>query len=142
MKPATNRRLRSLHFYLGMFFAPAIVFFAVSGGVQTFRLNEAGGYGGPPPAWMVWVASVHKNQATPRPPRPEPPQPPHRAAPRGGGQRRSTLPLQIFTAVMALGLTLSALLGIAIAMTVRSLRRGSLVMLALGTVLPLALLLV
>jgi hypothetical protein len=144
MKAATSRRLRSLHFYLGMFFAPAIVFFAVSGGVQTFRLNEAGGYGGPPPAWMVWVASVHKNQTTPRPrpPRPEPPAGARKPdAPRGGERRPSTLPLKIFVAVMAFGLTASALLGIAIALSVRSLRRGSLVMLALGTVLPLILLL-
>lgn len=136
MKPATNRRLRAIHHYLGVFFAPAIVFFAVSGGLQTFRLNEASGYGGPPPAWMVWVASVHKNQTTPRPP-------PHDAGgrPRRGAgpaePRRSILLLKVFTAIMALGLTASALLGIAIALSVRSLRRGALIMLALGTVLPL-----
>lgn len=44
-----------------MFFAPAIFLFALSGALQTFRLQEAKGYGGQPPGWIVWMASVHKD---------------------------------------------------------------------------------
>lgn len=66
MKPATARTLRQFHFYLGMFFAPAIIFFALSGALQTFRLQEEKGYGGTPPSWIVWIASVHKDQKVPR----------------------------------------------------------------------------
>ncbi len=145
MKAATNRRLRSLHYYLGVFFAPAILFFAVSGGVQTFRLNEAPGA----PAWLGWIASVHKDQTTPRPRPPEGAQPgerphgDHRGGQRAAkGPRRSPLPLKIFVALLAAGLALSAALGIALALATPTRRRGSAVMLALGTLLPLGLLFV
>ena len=138
MKAATNRRLRSLHHYLGVFFAPAILFFAVSGAVQTFRLNEAPAA----PAWLGWIASVHKNQTVPRP-RPAAGGPAQR--PGGGrpapGPRRSALPLKIFVVVMSAGLALSALLGIALALATPARRRGAAIMLALGTLLPVVLLL-
>jgi hypothetical protein len=68
------RRLRQIHNWLGAFFAPAILFFALSGALQTFSLHENKG-GGPykPPAWIVVLASVHKDQALPHPRRPRPP---------------------------------------------------------------------
>src|SRR3982750_981452 len=65
MRPQTMRSLRQLHHYVGVFFAPAILFFALSGAVQTFRLGEAGGWGGPPPGALVWMTSVHKDQSLP-----------------------------------------------------------------------------
>ncbi len=138
MKPATNRRLRQVHHYLGVFFAPLIVFFALSGAIQTFRLNEAPGA----PAWMGWIASVHKNQTTPRPrvarPEGERPRPP-RAEP--AAPRHDPFALKVFVGIMSLALIASSLLGVAIALSIRSMRIVSLVMLALGTLLPLALLL-
>lgn len=149
------RSLRQLHHYVGVFFAPAILFFAVSGAVQTFRLGEDKGWGGPPPAPLVWMTSVHKDQSLPHA-RPEKPAPKpdaakpakaeadddndhdHDKAPRGP----SPLPLKIFVVLLALGLTTSTLLGITIALTNRAMRRTSIVMLVAGTALPLALLLV
>lgn len=69
------RRLRQIHNWLGAFFAPAILFFALSGALQTFNLHENKG-GGPykPPAWIVVMAKLHKDQTLPhpRPPRPAP----------------------------------------------------------------------
>jgi hypothetical protein len=198
MSPQTQRRLRRLHLYLGVFFAPAIILFSLSGALQTFRWQEEKGYGGTPPAWIVWMASVHKDQTTPRPKRPKPAAAEtgagagaagaaaqaekaeheehehehageaaevHADAPGGGGAsaataagmpkgadagkeagpgaaaRKSTLPLKTFVGLMGLGLLLSAALGIAIALANRGTRRMSLIMLAAGTVLPLALLL-
>ena len=75
MKASTQRTLRQYHHYIGVFLAPAILLFAISGALQTFRLTEAKGYGGPPPNWMVWLAAVHKDQAPPRekPAGPKPP---------------------------------------------------------------------
>lgn len=143
MKAQTNRRLRQFHFYLGVLFAPAIIFFAVSGAFQTFRWQEEKGYGGTPPAWIAWIASVHKDQAEPRVRPPETARPAERpravnAAPKSA--RKSTLPLKIFVLAMSAGLALSALLGILVALGTRSMRRVSLVMLGVGTLLPLVLL--
>ena len=57
MNAQTMRRIRQLHLYIGVFFLPAILFFAISGGLQAFRLQQASGWdGAPPPAWM---GSVH-----------------------------------------------------------------------------------
>lgn len=62
------RLLRNIHHWLGVFFAPTILFFAFSGALQTFSLHENHG-GGPykPPAWIVAIASIHKDQVLPQP---------------------------------------------------------------------------
>jgi hypothetical protein len=146
MKAQTMRRLRQIHLYIGMFFAPMILLFALSGGLQTFRLNEAGGWGGTPPRWMVRVGAIHKNQSVPRDDarhddhhdvdrhdvRPKPARPPQPGP--------SPLPLKILTVLMAIGLFASTVIGMVIALSLRAARTGSLVALALGTVLPVVLL--
>ncbi len=66
MKATTQRTLRRYHHYIGVFLAPAILLFSVSGMLQTFRLNEEKGWGGTPPNWMVWIAAFHKDQTPPR----------------------------------------------------------------------------
>lgn len=37
------KQIRRIHFYLGVFFAPIIIMFALSGALQTFRLQESPG---------------------------------------------------------------------------------------------------
>ncbi|GAA0335161.1 hypothetical protein GCM10009087_51890 [Sphingomonas oligophenolica] len=153
MKAQTQRQLRKLHHYVGVFFAPAILFFALSGAVQTFRLGEEKGWGGTPPAALVWMTSVHKDQALPRARAEKPAARPEAAkAPRGDGDRAddrrraprgpSPLPLKIFVVLLALGLTLSTALGLTIALTNRATRRMSILLVIAGTVLPLLLLVV
>ncbi|MES3153285.1 hypothetical protein [Sphingomonas faeni] len=150
MKAQTMRRVRQYHLYLGLFFAPAILLFALSGALQTFRLQEAKGYGGTPPRWIVWMASVHKDQSLPREMhdtlRTTNPSALVARAPRSGQERPFTrispLPLKIFVALMSLGLLASAILGIVIALTNRTMRRRSMIVLVAGAVLPLLLLLV
>ncbi|MEG8042471.1 hypothetical protein QP164_06675 [Sphingomonas sp. LR59] len=165
MKAQTMRRIRQYHFYLGMFFAPATLLFALSGALQTFRLQEAKGYGGTPPGWIVWMASVHKDQSLPRENRGGPlsltPSAPRAGAasrpstemssgslsgPARRGEDRpfapiSPLPLKIFVVLMSIGLLASAILGIVIALTNRTMRRTSVIVLVAGAVLPLLLLL-
>ena len=151
MKPGTQRSLRQFHRYLGLFFTPAILFFAISGSLQTFRLQEEKGYGGTPPDWIVWLAAIHKDQS---PPRATPADaaiapdhhagdhedaaPGHAAVP--ATPRPSPLPLKIFVVMMAIGLALTSLLGTTIALTNRQTRRGAIGMLAAGAVLPCLLL--
>jgi hypothetical protein len=159
MKATTQRTLRQYHHYIGVFLAPAILFFAVSGAFQTFRLTEEKGYGGTPPSWLVWVAAVHKDQAPPHEkaagPKPAAAADHHDAddhdsdhhddaapaakapAPAKGP---SPLPLKIFVVLMALGLIISTSLGVTIALNNRAMRRISMVMLAAGAVLPCVLL--
>lgn len=137
MKPTTNRRLRQVHHYISVFFAPLIVFFAFSGAVQTFRLNQAPGA----PPWLSWIASVHKDQATPhpRPPRAvgDRARPPRPAT---AGPRHDPFALKVVVGIMSLALIASTLLGVAIGLSIRSMRRISIVLLILGALLPLSLL--
>jgi len=162
MKGSTNRRLRRLHQYLGLFFAPALLLFSLSGALQTYRWQEPKGYGGSPPGWIVWMASVHKDQALPRAPRaggPEAGPPPGGKAPgpeakapagpeakspapkagerKGPGRRQG---LMLFVGLFGLALFLSTLLGIAIALANAATRRANLVVLAAGAAVPLLLL--
>jgi hypothetical protein len=151
MNAKTMRRIRQLHLYIGVFFLPAILFFAISGGLQAFRLQQASGWdGAPPPAWMAWMGSVHIDQTVPRA---EPPKPPATAKPPAdpakeaakaaerAARNRAALPMKIFTATLAAALALSTLLGGAIALNSRATRRTAVLMLLAGSAVPLALLL-
>ena len=140
----TMRRVRQFHLYLGVFFAPAIIFFAFTGAFQTFRLQEEKGWGGPPPQWLVWTAAVHRDSALPQP-KPQPKsqriEKPGDGKPKAAKPKRpSKLPKQIFVTVMSFGLMASAILGVVIAINNRVTRRISVVMMGLGTVLPILLL--
>ena len=145
MKHTTMRQIRRYHYYLGVFFAPAILLFAISGALQTFRLQEEKGWGSRPPGWIVWMASFHKDQRLPveKPMAAKPPAPAgaQTEAPKPPVKKPFKLPLQIFVALMSIGLAVSALLGVAIALNNRATRRASITMLIAGTVLPLLMLL-
>ena len=145
------RRLRQVHQYVGMFFAPTIIFFAFSGALQTFSLHENHG-GGPyqPPAWIVAIASLHKDQVLPQPKADEPAHPEHAADHAGAPpeaahaehapvKRASPLPLKVFVLCLAVGLIGSTGVGVYIGLSNRLARRSSLIALAAGIVLPIVL---
>lgn len=123
-----------------------ILLFSVSGALQTFRLQETRGYGGTPPNWIVWLASVHKDQGPPRPPRAEKPRPageaskPRAEAERAGPKRPSPLPLKIFVMLLAIALAFSTITGVVIALSIGSMRRISIVLLVAGAIVPIILL--
>lgn len=151
MNIATMRKLRQFHLYIAVFFAPAMLLFAISGGLQAFRLQQASGWdGAEPPAWMAVIGSVHIDQRLPdaepeKKPGVEAPKPPAPVDPAKLAERKAkgqkALPMKIFTAALGIALALSTLLGAAIALGMKSTRRVSLVMLAAGAVLPALLLL-
>ena len=65
---------RVTHLYLGVFTAPALLFFAFTGALQTFSLHEtthSSNY--KPPAWAVTLAQIHKKQTSVVPVRKFPP---------------------------------------------------------------------
>lgn len=56
---------RTIHLYLGVFTAPMLLFFAISGGLQSFSLHETTrGSSYTPPAWLASAAQFHKKQTT------------------------------------------------------------------------------
>jgi hypothetical protein len=56
---------RQIHLYIGVFSAPALLFFALSGALQTFSLHEASKNGDYKPAnWIAMLGELHKHQTT------------------------------------------------------------------------------
>lgn len=133
---------RLFHLYLGVFTAPALLFFAITGGLQTFSLHErTRGSDYTPPAWLATMAQLHKKQTSVIPPRKPAPgdvasgverRPDTDATDRGGmgtaasataavadrpmtaptAKAKNTLPLKIFFALVSLGLLISTLSGL------------------------------
>jgi len=142
MQAGTMRQIRQFHRYLGLFFTPAILFFAFSGMLQTFDFHEPQ-QGAAPPRWIAIIARIHKKQDLPKP------RPPRAARAGKSGESKvpppaathSAFPLKVFVGLMSIGLILSSLLGSLIALNTRNTRRGAVVMLAIGTLLPIILLL-
>jgi hypothetical protein len=132
--------MRFLHLYLGVFTAPALIFFAVTGGLQTFGLHEAARDGSyKPPAWLTSMGMLHKKQTTVVPQR-RPRELPGGAAVGPGAtpvagrvptpvdasrkpdagekssaaaaQKKNLLPMKLFFALVSLSLLISTLTGI------------------------------
>lgn len=118
------KRIRQIHLYLGVFFAPLFIFFAISGALQTFRLQESPkGSTYSPPGWIVRFAEVHKNQR---------PVQDRSVAP--------SVPLKWFLVLMSLGLIASSILGIYMAFKNKIDWRIVCGLIALGVVIPVAML--
>jgi hypothetical protein len=146
MHPRILRRIRQFHLWCGMFFAPAILFFAFSGALQTFDFHETE-QGIAPPQWIAVMAAIHKKQDFPKARKPRPPASTGAAkGDVGGGSSavatRWPWPLKTFVGFMSIGLIISTMLGITIALNNRQTRRTAQIMLGAGTGLPLLLLLV
>lgn len=149
----TLKAIRLTHNYVGVFFGPTVLFFAITGGLQMFGLHETSrGSSYVPPAILVHLSQLHKKgtlytaprkaapPAAPKAdaPKPEAPKPiPSPATP----QPPNPLPMKIFFAATALALVLSTCTGIV--MSWKYARRKLVVVgiLLAGVACPLALLL-
>ena len=142
MKARTQKRLRDLHNWLGVFFAPGILFFALSGVLQTFGLHESGPGRAPAAAWIGLLANVHKEGEAALPRRR--PAPPARAGTPTGQRLEHEdggLPLfKAYVVLLSLALIASTGMGIAVAFTNRTARRRTSVLLAAGCLVPVLLL--
>ena len=141
---------RKLHLWIGLLFAPTIIFFALSGALQVFGLHEAEA-GKPAPAWIAKLAEIHKDQSIStlpaRAPRPAPaaampsrsPAAPAaaKAAPRAEPHR--SLPLMLWFAALAVGLVASTGFGVYMAFAYKRDRATVVGLLAAGIVLPIVL---
>ncbi|WP_105483552.1 hypothetical protein [Abditibacterium utsteinense] len=147
------KKIRQIHFYLGVLFAPSILFFALTGAIQTFRWQENGAAGGLTPV-LSQMASIHKDSALERAEKPRPRAPRAEAAPpaearkpesdgEAGGQnarRPSPLPMKIYVFLMSLGLITSTGTGVYMAFKYNRDRRILWGLLIAGTALPIGLL--
>jgi len=94
------KAMRNIHLYLGVFFAPLLVFFLISGCWQTFNLHEASKSGGyVPPPIIKSLSQVHKDQRW------------------VDGQKvpKSSTPFRWLVVLMSLGLLATTILGIVMA---------------------------
>jgi len=118
-------RMRRFHLLLGCFFAPALLFFTVSGIFQTLRLHKDVKNGYQAPEILKVMAKIHKDQKMPdSPPQPQP------------------WPLQGFVLLMSAGFIFSTLAGLVMAFKYYRPRWVVWVLLAAGGILPAALLMV
>jgi len=162
------RICRLTHLYLGIFTAPALMFFAFTGALQTFSLHETTrGSSYKPPAWAVTLGQIHKKQ-TPvvrkRPPEPavaantstdrrphisadQPAGVPRAISPAAtpvpletpAGRKHHPLPLKIFFLIGSIGLFLSTVTGIYMSYKYMRNRTTITVLLILGLVVPFVL---
>ncbi len=154
---ASLKLIRLTHHYIGVFFAPTILFFAITGSLQMFGLHETSrGSSYVPPAILVHLSQLHKNGTLYLPPRKAAPSAPARLTGRRSmllslmlrslqhqSQLRrlpSPLPTKIFFAAAALALVISTCTGLF--MSWKYARRKAVVvgMLLAGITCPLLLL--
>jgi hypothetical protein len=148
----TTQMLRKLHLWLGVFFAPSLIFFCLTGALMTFRLQERLPGGDPAPAWLSLAGRVHMSESlTPKPPKAPTPSP----TPSAGNstvdsapalsptpaRRPPSIPMKIFAALMALGIIITTILGVVMAFRFNRDPKLLWGLLAAGTVLPVILVL-
>lgn len=141
---ASLKSIRLIHRYLGLFFAPTILFFAITGGLQMFGLHETA-RGSPyvPPNILVHLSQLHKKGTLYLPPRKtapptsaksdgaKPDSPKHETpTPTQAPPPLNSLPMKIFFAATALVLAVSTFTGIIIAWKFE--RQKSIVLLTIG----------
>jgi hypothetical protein len=133
--------IRLVHYYVGVFFAPWIIFFAFTGVLQVFKLHES--YRQTPGAqgdWIAWMSQVHKEAAL-IPPKAAPAKaPPRPEGSAGAPHEESSSPFKWFAALMGISLIGAALAGLWIAFNYPRRRRSFSVTLIAGIVLPMLLL--
>jgi hypothetical protein len=143
--------IRQWHSYIGLFIAPSVLFFALSGAVQLFSLHEAHGHYHPF-AIVEKLSSVHKDQTFELGHHDAAPEPGTEAGKRAdsantAGAKKdddktelSTLLLKCFFLLVALCLTVSTALGLWMGLT-QPRRKGIRWLLVIaGVAVPLGLL--
>ena len=153
---ATLKTIRQLHNATGVFFAPTILFFALTGGLQMFGLHETSrGSSYVPPAILVHLSQLHKKGTFYLPQR-RPPQPvsekpdgmkPDAPKPdtkttqtKSGPAVPNPLPTKIFFAATAVALVISTCTGTVMAWKYARRKSSVLLLLAAGILVPIVLL--
>jgi hypothetical protein len=135
--------------YIGILIAPSVLFFALTGALQIFSLHEAhGSY--EPPALIEKLSRLHKDQVFEQKEQKEQKEDEsegagakeHPKAEDDDQPRLGTVLLKWFCLLVALGLSISTLLGLWMGLTQLRRRRTGWWLLAVGIVLPAVLIFV
>jgi hypothetical protein len=118
------KSLRLTHNYIGVFFAPTILFFAITGGLQMFGLHETSrGSSYVPPAILAHLSQLHKKGMLYLPPRravpaasakvdgPKP-DTPKAPVPAPSSPAPNPLPMKVFFGAAAFALVISTWTGL------------------------------
>jgi hypothetical protein len=144
MSPLTLRRW---HGYVGLFAAPSVLFFALTGAAQLFNWHEAhGSY--QPPVLLERLSSLHKDQVLKRHDDGEKSE--HAGSPEGSeadgsapheeeSMRLPTLILKVFFFLVAIGVTFSTCFGVWMGLTQTPRKGLSIGLLVIGALLPIIL---
>lgn len=138
--------IRTWHMYIGTLIAPSVLFFALTGALQIFSLHEAHGSYEPPPL-IEKLSRLHKDQVFARKEQKEHEEDEsegagaqeHPKAEKDDQPRFGTALLKWFCLLVALGLSISTLLGLWMGLTQLRRRRTGWWLLAVGIILPAAL---
>ena len=154
-KHALLKAVRLTHLYFGVFIAPALLFFAFTGFLQTFSLHETTrGSSYKPPAIFVKLGNIHKKATLPSPPKPQglpkadAPKSEGPDAPKTGPAQPKTppppqsfhWPEKIFFGIVAIGLFTSTLTGLYMSWMFARRKVFVVITFIAGAVLPLILL--
>jgi hypothetical protein len=127
-------RLRKWHAYIGLFIAPSVLFFALTGALQIFNLHEA--HGTYKPAQLIEkLSAVHKDQVFAEPN--DHPAPNDGPAPEDRSVPMPTLVLKWYFLFVALGLAISTLIGVWMGTTQLRGKMLAWTLLIAGTLLPI-----
>jgi len=137
--------IRRWHAYIGLFIAPSVIFFALTGATQLYGLHEAHGRYRPP-AIVEKLSSLHKDQVFAFGHRHEPapdadPGKPGAAPDDDDKEETSTLILKGFFLIVALGLTFSSAFGAWLGLTQIRRPRLAAALLITGALIPVILVL-
>jgi hypothetical protein len=138
--------IRIWHMYIGILIAPSVLFFALTGALQIFSLHEAHGSYEPPPL-IEKLSRLHKDQVFAQKEQKEHEEDKsegtgaqeHPNAEKEDQPRLSTVLLKWFCLLVSLGLSISTLFGLWMGLTQLRRRRTGWWLLAVGIILPAAL---
>ena len=135
--------IRKWHSYIGLFIAPSVLFFALTGAVQLFNLHEA--HRSYKPAVLVEkLSSIHKDQVFALSDHHD--HPAADSAAQAGAEDEgdktelSTWALKTFFLLVAVSLTVSTALGVWMGFTLMRSKRLAWTLVIAGTLIPLGLL--
>jgi hypothetical protein len=117
------RTLRQLHIFLGVFFAPFLIYFSLSGAWQVFRFNDLPREGTPTTAQKILHALSDTHT--------------HATLPGNDAKTEQSLLFKFFEITMAMGFVITAVLGLKMAFQIARQRRAVIIALVAGTVIPL-----
>jgi hypothetical protein len=134
--------IRQLHVYVSVFVAPTLLFFAITGALQTFRIPDQK----TAPVLLVKLARLHKDDVfAPKPVRPKRPEgaaagKPAEPRPPKAEPKASTTVLKWFFSMASLAIAISTLLGLWMALAYHKRRAVMWALLIAGAAAPVLIL--